>query len=293
MATDLTAFLKNCQWDVDQRLRTRLAALGDSRLSQAMRYCIFNGGKRIRPSLCYASAQMFASVNDQVHRAAMAVELIHAYSLIHDDLPAMDNDDLRRGKPTCHIVFDEATAILAGDALQTLAFEILSESDKDTDTQLKLIRLLCSASGASGMVLGQSLDLNAINTEQTLEQLEHMHNHKTGALIRASILMGATASRQANPEQLTALETYSRAIGLAFQVKDDILDEESSTQILGKRQGADKALNKPTYTSLLGLEGAKDKLAELHKNATNALIVFAEKGQRLKAVANFIVERNH
>ncbi|MCK9504784.1 MAG: polyprenyl synthetase family protein [Porticoccaceae bacterium] len=291
MTVDIDAFLHDCRRAVDNRLKARLAKQEDNRLSQAMNYSLFNGGKRIRPSLCYAAAEVFAPVNDQVHRAAMAVELIHAYSLIHDDLPAMDDDDLRRGKPTCHIAFDEATAILAGDALQTLAFEVLSESFQNADTQLQLLRLLSRASGA--MVLGQSLDLYAVNTRQTLEQLETMHNHKTGALIRASILMGAIASQRANQEQLSALEAYSLAIGLAFQVKDDILDEESSTQTLGKRQGADKALNKPTYTSLLGLEGAKAKLAELHTSANQALKIFADKGRHLKAIADFIVARNH
>ncbi|MGD9660075.1 MAG: polyprenyl synthetase family protein [Porticoccaceae bacterium] len=291
MTVDTPSFLHDCRRIVDDKLRARLAALGDNRLSQAMNYSVFNGGKRIRPSLCYAAAQVFADTSDQVHRAAMAVELIHAYSLIHDDLPAMDDDDLRRGKPTCHLAFDEATAILAGDALQALAFEVLSEPSQHAETQLQLIAVLSSASSA--MVLGQSLDLYAINTRQTLEQLETMHNHKTGALIRASILMGAIATRHASPEQLSALNAYSLAIGLAFQVKDDILDEESSTLALGKRQGADKALNKPTYTSLLGLEGAKAKLLELHTAATNALEIFAEKGQRLGSIADFIVERNH
>ena len=237
--------------------------------------------------------ELFGTVNSLVHRAAMAVELIHAYSLIHDDLPAMDDDDLRRGKPTCHIAFDEATAILAGDALQTLAFATLCDDGDDAATQLALVRMLAWASGAQGMVLGQSLDLEATNHTLALDALEKMHRHKTGALIRASVLMGATASRNANPEDIPALEAYSSAIGLAFQVQDDILDVESTTGALGKRQGADAALNKSTYTSLLGLAGAKVKLRELHRDAINALADFGDRGLLLHSIADFIVERRH
>lgn len=287
-------FFQHCRHEVDQQLELLFAALPQDRLCDAMRYSVLNGGKRIRPILCYAAAELFAPVNDLVHRAAMAVELIHAYSLIHDDLPAMDDDDLRRGKPTCHIAFDEATAILAGDALQTLAFDILAEpGGNDSASQLAVLRLLTRASGINGMVLGQALDLEATGRAQTLPELERMHRHKTGALISASVLMGATASMNADAGALSALSAYSSAIGLAFQVKDDILDVESSTDMLGKRQGADAVLNKSTYTSCLGLDGAKEKLGELHSAAVDALAPFGDKGLFLHAIADFIVERSH
>lgn len=290
---EITDFFQHYRHEVDQQLEQLFASLPQDRLCNAMQYSVFNGGKRVRPMLCYATAELFAPVNHLVHRAAMAVELIHAYSLIHDDLPAMDNDDLRRGKPTCHIAFDEATAILAGDALQALAFDILTEPGGDPATQLTTLRLLTQASGVNGMVLGQALDLGATNTVQTLSELEIMHRYKTGALISASVLMGATASMNADTGALSALNIYSSAIGLAFQVKDDILDVESSTDTLGKRQGADAVLNKSTYTSCLGLDGAKQKLGELHRAAIEALAPFGDRGRFLHSIADFIVERSH
>jgi len=293
MNDDIADFFRHCQQQVDQQLQSLFADLPDDRLSEAMRYSVLNGGKRIRPALCYAAAELFGAVNPLVHRAAMAVELIHAYSLIHDDLPAMDDDDLRRGKPTCHIAFDEATAILAGDALQTLAFDVLSMPGESPDAQLAMIHLLAQASGAHGMVLGQSLDMAATSNALSLSALEHMHRHKTGALIRASVLMGATASLNTNPEELRALEAYSAAVGLAFQVQDDILDVVSTTSALGKRSGADSAHDKSTYTSLLGLDGAREKLTELHQDAVAALADFGERGLLLHSIADFIVERSH
>jgi len=293
MNEDIVDFFRHSQQQVDQQLHHLFAELPEDRLSDAMRYSVLNGGKRIRPALCYAAAELFGTVNPLVHRAAMAVELIHAYSLVHDDLPAMDDDDLRRGKPTCHIAFDEATAILAGDALQTLAFDILATPGENPEAQLAMIQLLAQAAGARGMVLGQSLDMAATNNAVSLEALEHMHRHKTGALIRASVLMGATASLNTNPDELDALEAYSAAIGLAFQVQDDILDVVSTTTALGKRSGADCAHNKTTYTSILGLEGAREKLAELHQLAVSALTRFGERGLLLHSIADFIVERSH
>ncbi|MCK9469376.1 MAG: polyprenyl synthetase family protein [Porticoccaceae bacterium] len=297
MAVDTPTYLANCQALVDTRLKQLLPERLDSSLYQAMRYSLFNGGKRIRPALCYATAELFEpATSEATHRSACAVELIHAYSLIHDDLPAMDNDDLRRGKPTCHIVFGEATAILAGDGLQALAFEVLgghSDDQVPAAISLQLVRLLASAAGPAGMVGGQALDLDAVDRQLDLAALQAMHNAKTGALINASIRMGALAAGATDQTDLNALARFSAAIGLAFQVQDDILDVESSTDALGKRQGADQALNKPTYTSLLGLAGAKARLAELHDCATAALEHFGARATRLTDLGNFIVSRNH
>ena len=260
-------------------------------LFQAMQYSVLNGGKRVRPMLAYAAAQAVGNINSDTDRAACAVELIHAYSLIHDDLPAMDDDDLRRGKPTCHIRFGEASAILAGDALQALAFEQLTQlTDTSAEKALAMTAILARAAGGQGMVAGQAIDLAAVNQTLSLQQLEQMHHLKTGALIEASIQLGAISAR-ASDDQLVALKEYSRCIGLAFQVQDDILDVESNTNTLGKRQGADQALNKPTYTSLLGLEAAKLKAAELHSASLQALADFDNRADSLRAVADYIVTR--
>jgi geranylgeranyl pyrophosphate synthase len=298
MTVDLVAFLDRCQQQVDGHL-VRYLGSDDRPLYRAMRYSLLNGGKRVRPALCYGAAELFtAAPTAATHRAAAAVEMIHAYSLIHDDLPAMDNDDLRRGKPTCHIVFGEASAILAGDGLQALAFEILCEGDAaesgDAILNLRLVRELAFAAGPAGMVGGQALDLDAVNRALDLPDLEAIHNAKTGALISASIIMGALSSGAVvGSSDLDALRRYGAAVGLAFQVRDDILDVESQTATLGKRQGADQALNKPTYTSLLGLEGAKRKLVELHHAADAALDHFADRRAHLKALGDFIVHRDH
>ncbi len=293
MSGSLEDFLSAARADVDHHLERFIADLPPDRLRSAMAYSVFNGGKRIRPALCYAAAGVFGPVNELVHRASAALELIHAYSLVHDDLPAMDDDDLRRGKPTCHIAFDEATAILAGDALQTLAFDILAAPSADAQTQLRLIRTLAAASGAQGMVLGQALDLSAVDKALSYDELERMHRHKTGALINASLQMGALAVGQASAQELAILSRYGAAIGLAFQIKDDILDVESSTEVLGKTQGADLSLNKPTYSSVLGLDGAKAKLAEMHSIARAAAAHFGSRGALLQDIADFIVERSH
>jgi len=260
------SFAEFHQWSQDrftQVLQSQgsLTGADANRLQDAMSYSMLNGGKRVRPMLVYAAAQAVGASMVHADIAAAAVEMIHAYSLVHDDLPAMDDDDLRRGKPTCHIQFDEATAILAGDALQTQAFQILSApiDGLTAQQQLTLVNTLAQASGAFGMAGGQSLDLEAVNQTVDLTYLENMHNHKTGALILASVLMGAHCGSTLSKDTLTSLTTYAKAIGLAFQVQDDILDVVSDTQTLGKTQGADAANNKPTYVSLLGLEGAKQK----------------------------------
>lgn len=284
---------------VDRALDAFLPLQQDpTQLREAMRYSLFNGGKRVRPTLVYASALAIASDALTTHaellnRVACALESLHSYSLVHDDLPAMDDDDLRRGKPTCHIAFNEATAILAGDALQTFAFELLSEAEGvDAQIQIALIRQLSKASGVRGMVLGQAIDLAAVDKAIGLAQLENMHRHKTGALIRASVSMGATALG-ASDAQLTALDTYAAAAGLAFQVQDDILDVVADTETLGKQQGADIARNKPTYVALLGLEGARAKAQELHQQAIAALEGFGEGADYLRALSAYIIERGN
>jgi farnesyl diphosphate synthase/geranylgeranyl diphosphate synthase type II len=258
---------------------------GGERLREAMSYSLLNGGKRIRPVLVLAAAQACGVINTQTWRAAAAIEYVHAYSLIHDDLPAMDNDDLRRGKPTCHIAFDEATAILAGDALQCAAFECLG----DDATCWPLLPVLAKAAGAQGMVVGQAIDLAAVAKHLTLEQLSQMHSHKTGALITASVAMGAMTVG-ASVEQLKALHDYAQAIGLAFQIQDDILDVTADTQTLGKQQGADIALNKPTYVSLLGLAGATEKALLLRDLAQQAVAELPNAAV-LAALADYIVAR--
>lgn len=302
MSANFQDFLRACRIRVDTALAQSLSLTHNRspRLTEAMRYSLFNGGKRVRPVLAYAAATAITgvpltTVGDTVtDRIACALEAIHAYSLVHDDLPAMDNDDLRRGQPTCHIAFDEATAILAGDALQSLAFELLSDMPElDPALALRLVQELSRAAGGAGMVAGQAIDLGAVDTHLSLAELETMHTHKTGALIRASVIMGALATGTASDLQLAALDRYARAVGLAFQVQDDILDVVADTQTLGKRQGADEALNKPTYVSLLGLEQAQAKALDLHREALDALSSFDDSAAQLRALSAYIVERGH
>lgn len=264
-----------------------------ARLLEAMKYSLLNGGKRVRPLLVYASAQACQANLNHADYAALAIEMVHAYSLVHDDLPAMDDDDLRRGQPTCHIAFDEACAILAGDALQSEAFSLLSAPIDGLQPvqQLSMVNTLAVASGLYGMAGGQSLDLEAVNQDVDLNYLENMHNHKTGALIKASVLLGAQCQASLDGQTKHALSQYADAIGLAFQVQDDILDVISDTQTLGKTQGADAALNKPTYVSLLGLDGAKLKAAQLHQAAMDALEPLGENAQALRQIADYIIKR--
>jgi geranylgeranyl diphosphate synthase type II len=297
MTPALTSFVEHYTRRVNQQLVQNLspAPTGGEHLLAAMRYSLLNGGKRIRPVLTYASAEAIGSIGILTDRAACALECVHAYSLIHDDLPAMDDDDLRRGEATCHIAFDEATAILAGDALQSLAFEILAEAapgaDQDAELILTLVRELGHAAGATGMVAGQAIDLAAVSQQLTLEQLEHMHRHKTGALIEASVVMGALSGGLPTEQQLRALRNYAQAIGLAFQVQDDILDVTVETGLLGKRQGADRERNKPTYVALLGLDHARRKARELHDQALQALETFDSRADHLRDLASYIIER--
>jgi len=265
-----------------------------ARLYEAMRYSVMNGGKRVRPLLAYAACEALGGAAEQANGAACAVELIHAYSLVHDDLPAMDDDDLRRGQPTTHKQFDEACAILAGDGLQSLAFSALLDptlSNCPAQVRLDMVSALALAAGPAGMVGGQAIDLGSVGLKLDQDALEYMHRHKTGALIEASVRLGALASGRATPAQLQALQAYARAIGLAFQVQDDILDVESDTQTLGKRQGADIARDKPTYPALLGLDAAKAYALELRDQALGALRPFDAAAEPLRDLARYIVER--
>jgi len=262
-------------------------------LHQAMRYSALGGGKRIRPLLVYAAGECLQVEKKALDAPAVAIELLHAYSLVHDDLPSMDDDDLRRGKATTHIAFNEATAILTGDALQTLAFEVLSSplSHISLKNQLKLINILSKTSGSVGMVGGQVIDLSSSGKMLSEQQLENMHLHKTGALIRASVMMGATCSPRLTPQRQRALEKYAACIGLAFQVRDDILDIESDTETLGKQQGADIAADKATYPAILGMPAAKQKVIHLYKSSYSALSCFGKEANLLRHIADYIVKR--
>ena len=280
---------------IEQVLSDALALedIAPSRLHEAMRYSALAGGKRIRPGLVYASGAALQIPLLPLDRIAVAIECIHAYSLVHDDLPAMDDDDLRRGIPTAHKAFDEATAILSGDALQAFAFEWLSEPIEGlrAEHQLKLIRVLSVAAGSRGMVGGQAIDLASVGLGLREQELETMHAHKTGALINACVMMPAYCSDAVDDKQRDSLNRYANSIGLAFQVQDDILDVESDTQTLGKQQGADIAANKPTYPSILGMTGAKEKLRLLHQESLAALDEFGQEADLLRNIAQFIVQR--
>ncbi|NNF96887.1 MAG: (2E,6E)-farnesyl diphosphate synthase [Halobacteria archaeon] len=266
------------------------------RLHQAMRYAVLNGGKRIRPILTYAAGHTVGVPLAHLDAPACAVELIHAYSLVHDDLPAMDDDDLRRGKPTCHKAFDEATAILAGDALQALAFQVLAHGQTTAipaKQRLQMLDSLALASGSRGMAGGQAIDLGAVGKTLNVAELENMHVHKTGALIRASVKLGALCQPDIDGTTLKKLDHFAKCIGLAFQIHDDILDVEGDTETLGKMQGADQALNKPTYPALLGLESARQMARELHEDALRSLDAMGEKADPLRWLADYIVQRSH
>jgi farnesyl diphosphate synthase len=296
--SNLKAYLTACQNRVERALDARLPAenILPQGLHQAMRYSVLDGGKRTRPLLTYATGQALGLSEDLLDAQACAVEFIHVYSLIHDDLPAMDDDDLRRGKPTCHKAFDEATAILAGDALQALAFEVLANDSSiqvDATARLKMITTLTKASGSQGMVGGQAIDLASVGTKLTVPELENMHIHKTGALIRASINLAALSKPDIDPVMAKKLDHYAKCIGLSFQVKDDILDVESDTATLGKTQGKDEDNDKPTYPALLGMAGAKQKAQELHELAVASLAEFGSEADLLRDLSLYIIERTH
>ncbi len=264
------------------------------RLESAMAYALTGGGKRVRPVLVYATGQALGVDPGHLDGPAAAIECIHAYSLVHDDLPAMDDDDLRRGRPTCHRAYDEATAILVGDALQALAFQILADADRTplpAETRLAMTRTLAEAAGVHGMVGGQAIDLAAVGQALDEAALTHMHRLKTGALIEAAVVLGALAAGERGEAALPALRRYARALGLAFQVQDDILDVTASTEEMGKTQGADAAAGKPTYVTLLGLEGARESARRLRDEALESLAEVPGDTALLAWLAEFVVAR--
>jgi farnesyl diphosphate synthase len=263
-------------------------------LHRAMRYAVLGGGKRLRPLLVYATGRAFDAAPETLDAPAAAVEIIHAYSLVHDDLPAMDDDSLRRGRPTCHVAFGEAMAILAGDALQALAFEVLANDAAltvDAPTRLEMLRVLALACGSHGMAGGQAFDLAAVGRRLAPAELERMHMHKTGALIRASVRLGALGAGCADARALDALETYGHCIGLAFQIRDDLLDIEAGTEQLGKTAGKDVAANKPTYPAILGVEASRAELAALTVRALDAIAALGAQAEPLRDLARFVAER--
>jgi geranylgeranyl diphosphate synthase type II len=272
------------------------ADLNPVNLHQAMRYSVLGSGKRVRPALVYATASTLGVPLQRVDGIAAAIEIIHAYSLIHDDLPAMDDDDLRRGRPTCHKQFDEATAILAGDALQALSFYILSHDPdmiSNAPVRLEMIAKLALNSGSRGMAGGQAIDLAAVGKSLDIAELETMHIHKTGALIRTCILMAAMSAESIDQKRLAALDCFSKKIGLSFQVQDDILDITSDTTTLGKPQGSDALRDKPTFPSIIGLQAARDKALDLHRQALNALQDFGPEADILRTISHWFVERDY
>ncbi|WP_147195765.1 (2E,6E)-farnesyl diphosphate synthase [Pantoea sp. MBD-2R] len=297
---DFTALLTAHYARVNQALQRFIAPLPfqSSPLVQAMEYGALLGGKRLRPFLVYATGEMLHADSAALDAPAAAVECIHAYSLIHDDLPAMDDDSLRRGQPTCHIKFGEDTAILAGDALQTLAFTILADTPMPgvtAEDRIAMISELAQASGVAGMCGGQALDLAAEGQQIDLSALEQIHRHKTGALIRSAVRLGALAAGERGRSALPELNRYANAIGLAFQVQDDILDVVGDTAIIGKRQGADQHLGKSTYPALMGLESAREKAWDLYQESLSALKSLAAQGfdtTSLQLLSSYIIERN-
>lgn len=284
------------------RIETELAArlppvtTHPSRLHEALHYSVLNGGKRVRPVLVYATATSLGLPESSVDGAACAVEFIHAYSLVHDDLPAMDNDDLRRGRPTCHKAFDEATAILVGDSLQVLAFQILASGPglpDDPAVRLRLVELLAAGSGTNGMAGGQALDLAAKGRTLSAAEVEEMHARKTGALIRASVLMAQACATNLDAAVRQALDRYATDIGLAFQIQDDLLDVEGDVQLLGKATGADKANDKPTYPAIVGIEASRRRMHELHTRALGSLHALGAAAAPLAALSDWLVLRRH
>jgi farnesyl diphosphate synthase len=262
------------------------------RLHEAMRYAVLDGGKRVRPLLVFAAGELFGAEPAVLARAAAAVEMIHAYSLVHDDMPCMDDDALRRGKPTVHVKYDEATALLVGDALQAQAFLILSEAGvTEAVRQLAMVRLLAAAAGSVGMCGGQAIDLESVGIALSLPQLEQMHRLKTGALLRAAVMLGALSGGALTDDASAALDQYAAAVGLAFQVVDDVLDATADSASLGKTAGKDAADNKPTYVTILGLEASQALAAKLRNDAHRAVEQFGHQAQRLRDLADLIVQR--
>ena len=298
---DIKQYLQTCcQW-ANTGLETIFTRYlpAETRLHEAMKYSVFNGGKRVRPMLVRITCEALGGSAESALPGACAVELMHAYSLVHDDLPAMDDDDLRRGMPACHRAFDEATAVLAGDALQSLAFEVLANPSLTAHTtltdryRLQQVAVLAKAAGNHGMAAGQSWDMQATGKILSLSELETLHRHKTGALIEASVTLGTLSAGVTEPDSIRSLKIYAHAIGLAFQIQDDILDVTANTNTLGKQQRADIAQGKNTYISLLGIDSAKEKASQLHDDALLALNGLDERAAPLRLLADYIVSRNH
>ena len=296
--TRFVDWVQHIQAGMEATLDTYLPAVSKipAKLHEAMRYTAMGGGKRVRPLLVYAAGDLFDAPQALLERASAAVEMIHVYSLVHDDMPCMDDDALRRGKPTVHIQYDEATALLVGDALPAQAFEVLSGDAEQVDAQqalrqLNMLRLLAQAAGSAGMCGGQAIDLDSVGISLSLAQLEQMHRLKTGALLRAAILLGATSGKLLTQDETAALEAYADAIGLAFQVVDDILDATADSATLGKTAGKDAAANKPTYVSILGLSQSQALAEKLRSDAHAALTPFGDKARRLREIADLIVQR--
>lgn len=294
MSLDFPAWMKATQAAFETALEHHLPtnSTTPNELHEAMRYAALDGGKRVRPLLACAAGYLFDAPTELLQRVACALEMIHVYSLVHDDMPCMDDDDLRRGKPTVHVRYNEATALLVGDALQTQAFLILAQAQTEPAQKiLPLIRLLAEAAGSTGMCGGQAIDLASVGQQLDRVQLEQMHRLKTGALLRAAVLMGASCGKQLQQDELSALQQFADAIGLAFQVVDDILDATADSATLGKTAGKDAADNKPTYVSLLGLEASQALAKQLSDDAHQALSLFGARAEYLHALADLIVHR--
>ena len=293
MSGDFSAWQRAVQAQMEQTLKNFLPALEHEPkvLHEAMHYAVLDGGKRVRPLLVYAAGELFDANADAMARAAAAVEMIHAYSLVHDDMPCMDDDDLRRGKATVHKKYDEATALLVGDALQAQAFLVLAEGTVEASRKVAMLSRLAQAAGSHGMCGGQAIDCAAVGQALTMQELEHMHNLKTGALLEAAVMLGAWAGKTLLAAESLALHAYSQAIGLAFQVVDDILDATADSATLGKTAGKDAAHNKPTYVSLLGLNASLALAEKLRQDAHSALLPFGDGATRLRELADLIVQR--
>jgi farnesyl diphosphate synthase len=292
---DFGAWMGSVQARMEVALSRALPAaqLAPARLHEAMRYATLEGGKRVRPLLTFAAGELVGAEPRRLEIAAAAVEMIHAYSLVHDDMPCMDDDVLRRGKPTVHVEYDEATALLAGDALQALAFQLLAEHRLADDpvVQLEMVKALAAAAGSRGMAGGQAVDLQSTGMSLSVPELEFMHIRKTGALIRAAVVLGAACGTQLGAAERAQLDRYAKCVGLAFQVVDDVLDAEASTATLGKTAGKDSKHGKPTYVSAMGVVQAKQFAADLRADAHDALAAFGARAQRLRQLADFIVLR--
>jgi geranylgeranyl pyrophosphate synthase len=292
------ALLESWRLRTEQALAARLPAADvmPARLHEAMRYSVLGGGKRVRPALVFATGRAVGLREEEVEAAACAIELVHVYSLVHDDLPAMDNDDLRRGRPTCHKAYDEATAILVGDALQPLAFQLLASDPAlpaDPAVRLRLIGLLAEASGTFGMAGGQAIDLSVQGQRLNVAQVEEMHARKTGALIQASVLMAALCAPTLDPRLHEALAAFATPIGLAFQIQDDLLDVLGDTSTLGKATGADSERAKPTHPAVIGIQPSQERVRLLHTQALNALVPFGARADALRSLADWLLSRSY